>query len=370
MSNINLILALKFTEKLGEKTLVSLLKSFPNISENDLRNNEEIHKILRYKSVVEKISDENYIHKKLLEAETFIDLHRKKGIEIISLNSIDYPELLKQIDDPPPIIYCKGNINLLKENRNIAIIGTREPTKYGEVATKKIARHFASENYTIVSGLAKGIDTFGHIGALEAQNGKTIAVMGGSLDKIYPSENKILAEEILLKDGLLISEIGIGEKTYKGSFVRRDRIQSGLSLGVCPVQAPLKSGTHHTINFAKLQKRLVFCPLPMEKIEVEATQGIYKLIDEGVPIIRDSEDYNKVYKLLEEVEINLLGNNNLNEENRIVIYQYSKELEKILKQGIKIVDEKDKLEELVLDTLNKVIKETDKSNKGYTLFDM
>ncbi|KOS64646.1 DNA-protecting protein DprA [Lysinibacillus agricola] len=357
MTNLKLILALKFTEKLGEKTLLKVLKNYPFLSEEDLISNKEIHKALKYKAVIERVTNKEYLKSKILEAENFIKMHRDKGIEIFSLHSPEYPKLLKLIDDPPPIIYCKGNIELLSQYKNIAVIGTREPTKYGVMAAKKLARHFANEGYTIVSGLAKGIDAYGHIGALEAQNGKTIAIMGGSLDKIYPSENKALAESILLKNGLLISEIALGEITNRGSFVRRDRIQSGMSLGVCPVQAPLESGTHHTINFAQLQKRIVFCPLPMENRKVEATQGIYKLIDDGVPVIRETEDYKKLFVLLENIALDLLGKEYLQQQNETLILQYEKELKNVLKKGLEVVNERYQLEELILTTLNKIKKE-------------
>src|SRR5699024_12058801 len=119
--------------------------------------------------------------------------------------------------------------------------------------------------YTIVSGLALGIDTAGHEGALGAENGKTIAVLAGNLTQIYPAKNKELAMEILERDGLWLSETPIGQSNTRGNFVKRDRIQSGLSLGVCPVQTPIKSGTQHTIEFTRKQNRFLFSPIPLKR---------------------------------------------------------------------------------------------------------
>lgn len=355
MTELNLILALQSTDKLGEKTLLNLLREFPDLSLDDLLNNSDVHKALKYKSVVEKVSNINYLENKIIHANKLIEEHAKNGIEILSLHSPEYPELLKLIEDPPVLLYCKGNKALLKNFKNIAVIGTREPTKYGEAAAKKLARKFANEGYTIVSGLAKGIDTFAHLGALEAENGKTIAVMAGSLDRIYPAENKGLVDKILLNQGLLVSEIGIGQKTNKGSFVKRDRIQSGLSLGVCPVQAPLKSGTHHTINYAKLQNRLVFCPTPVEGEEVEATQGIYALMrDEKVFVIQSKEYYINLYSLLDEKASSLLGTDFVENIKSILSLGYEAQLEILLQEGVKTLGDSKKVREIVNRVLNRI----------------
>ena len=355
MTKLNLIVALQATEKLGEKTLLKLLREFPEVTVDDVLNNPMVHKILKYKAVIEKVMDIDYLNRKLIEADKFINEHNKNGIDIISIHSSDYPELLKLLEDPPILLYCKGNKSLLEKYKNIAVIGTREPTAYGEMAAKKIARIFANEGYTIVSGLAKGIDTFGHLGALEANNGKTIAVLAGSLDRIYPAENKELAETILLNEGLLISEIGLGQKTNRGSFVKRDRIQSGLSLGVCPIQAPLKSGTHHTINYARLQKRLVFCPTPVEGEEVEATQGIYNLMkDDNVFVLSSKECYIKLYNLLDQTG-KLLLKEKYDENSKLLLEEeFELQLEIFLKQGVKTLGELKKVEEIINRTVNKL----------------
>lgn len=292
-------IALSLVEKMGDRNIKKLYDSNPNLKYVDIFNNSHLKEVINNKTLYERILDKGYFAQKLDEAKQLITLHAEKNIDVIPIDSPYYPELLRYIEDPPALLYCKGNIELLTEMDCIAVIGTRSPTEYGKVAAKKIARIFADRGFTIVSGLALGVDTAGHQGALEAKNGKTIAILANSLEKIYPAKNKLLAEQILDNEGLLISEIPLGKKTFRGSFVSRDRIQSGMSLGVCPVQAPLKSGTHHTIAFAQKQNRLVFCPIPVEPIEVEAVQGIYKLIEtQQVEVISNKDSYDVIQNLL------------------------------------------------------------------------
>src|SRR5699024_10520052 len=145
------------------------------------------------------------------------------------------PNLLRLIPNPPPLLFAKGNLDLLQSPKNIAIVGTRKPTKIGVKSAEKIATTFAEMDYTIVSGLALGIDTAAHEGALRIEDGKTIAVLAGSVANIYPAKNRELAERILAQAGLLVSETPLGQPNTRGNFVKRNRIQSGLSLAVCPV---------------------------------------------------------------------------------------------------------------------------------------
>jgi DNA processing protein len=295
-------IALNNIEGIGLKTIKHIYQHIPNLSEENLISNEqELRVLIKNSNILRKIFDENFFYSKLMDANKLISKHKEKGIEVIDLGSEYYPKLLRLIDDPPAILYCRGNLKLLKGYNSIAIVGTRKPTELGYKAAMKIAAQFVKRNYIIVSGLAIGIDTAGHLGALKA-NGSTIAVLAGSLDKIYPKENKDVAEEIVNKKGLLISETPLGGQTFRNSFVKRDRIQSGLSLGVCPIQTPIKGGTQHTIKFAQDQGRLLFCPEPLENRNIEATQGIYHLLDNGIAsrISRES-DYQEIISKLEEI---------------------------------------------------------------------
>ncbi|THE09930.1 DNA-processing protein DprA [Bacillus timonensis] len=288
-------IALSNIEGMGVKTLKRLYTYFPNLTQTDLYTNiEDIRDTVKNSKLLQKITDDVYLSRKIEDAERQIKLHKSKGIQVIDIASEYYPKLLRFIEDPPVVLYCKGNIELLKDNKKIAIVGTRNPTEMGYKVAMKVSAQFCKREFVIVSGLAIGIDTAGHRGALNI-NGKTIAVLAGSLDKIYPKENTELANEIINRNGLLISETPLGGRTFRNSFVLRDRIQSGLSLGVCPVQTPLKGGTQHTIKFAQNQERLLFCPEPLESREIEATQGIYYLLDNKLACkIENESDYNKI----------------------------------------------------------------------------
>lgn len=286
----------------GNKTVIELYENYPMLNFDNL--NEHINTINK-KSLIKLLTAENIEFAKK-RAENLVKSHEEKKIEVIPISSELYPKYLRLIEDPPTILYAKGNLELLKDENTIAIVGTREPTAIGIKAAGKIAATFATMGYTIVSGLALGIDTAGHEGALKVQNGKTIAVLAGDLMQIYPAKNKKLAMEILERNGLWLSETPIGQANTRGNFVKRDRIQSGLSLGVCPVQTPIKSGTQHTIEFARKQKRYLFTPIPLIQDEHEnAVQGNIVLIENGIAVLKDKESYEFIHEELKEYKLRL-----------------------------------------------------------------
>lgn len=215
------------------------------------------------------------------EASALLETSAEQGIQAIPITSEAYPPLLKLTDDPPPILYAKGNIALLKHLHCVAIVGTRAPTERGKETAYAFAQRWVRHEYVVVSGLAKGIDTAAHQGALNAQ-GKTIAVLGTPLDKIYPAENKGLAQRIFNNGGLLLSELMVGQTGGKNAFIARDRIQSGLSLCVFPVQTTLDGGTMHTVHFAEKQRRFMICLQPTpEEASAKEYEGIWHLIHEN-----------------------------------------------------------------------------------------
>lgn len=187
--------------------------------------------------------------------ENIIAEMRKKGIRAVTVFSDDFPETLRNIDDPPCVLFCRGNVELLK-SRCLAVVGTRKVSSYG----RRIAKDFTavlSEYFTIVSGLAYGVDSVAHETAL-AENGKTIAVLGGGVSNVYPAANLGLADRIVANGGLLVSEYGINAAPLAFRFPHRNRIVSGLSQGVLVCQAPQKSGTNSTVELALDQGRDVF----------------------------------------------------------------------------------------------------------------
>jgi DNA processing protein len=220
-----------------------------------------------------------------------LEQHGKEGIAVLTLDDVGYPSLLRLIPNPPLVLFVKGSLKSLAEKTNVAIVGTRDSTSKGEEVATRVAKFFGSHDCAIVSGLAKGIDTAAHKGALDA-NAPTIAVFATPLNKVYPAENKSLADSILEKNGSWISEIPLSKKPHRSSFVERDRIQSGLSAAVIPVQTDIQGGTMHTVGFAEQQGRLLFCPRPLNgEQHLKQYAGIVALIDSKRAMAFQSDDY-------------------------------------------------------------------------------
>jgi DNA processing protein len=212
-----------------------------------------------------------------------IEKVKDMGADIICFLDDSYSELLRNISHPPPLFYIKGE---LKEGEGmVAIVGTRMPSAYGRAITRQIAGDIARCGITVVSGLAKGIDSEAHIGALEG--GRTVAVLGSGLANIYPWENKELAERIT-KNGAVISEFPMSAKPRPEHFPRRNRIISGLSYGVVVAEAPIGSGALITASHAASQGRDVMAvPGPAN---ARTSRGTNKLIKDGAYLVEDSED--------------------------------------------------------------------------------
>lgn len=204
---------------------------------------------------------------------------------IITLLDDAYPQRLKEIHNPPPILYVLGDIKLLAQDQ-IAIVGSRAPSQYGRETANKFARELAALGLIITSGLATGIDATGHLGAL-AVGGKTIGVLAHGLDMLYPPANRKLAAEIL-PNGCLVSEFSIGTPPLGFRFVQRNRIISGLSLGVLIVEAALRSGSLGTARFAWEQNREVFA-IP-GAIHNQKVRGCHLLIKNGAKLVESIED--------------------------------------------------------------------------------
>jgi len=181
---------------------------------------------------------------------------REQGVQFVTLACPQYPERLKEIYDPPPVLWVRGNASLLART-SIAVVGTRHPTPYGTGIAEMMARDLSARGMLIVSGMARGIDTAAHKGTVAA--GKpTVAVWGTGADVIYPKENKRLAEDILAMGGAIVSELPLGTFPAPQNFPRRNRIISGLSIGVLVVEASEHSGTRVTARCAADQGRDVF----------------------------------------------------------------------------------------------------------------
>ena len=211
------------------------------------------------------------------------------GIVVLG-GRVPLPSALREIPNPPLLLYLQGNPEIL-DLKGIAVIGTREPTSFGRKSARRMAHVLAERGWCVVSGLAEGCDTEGHEGCLAA-GGKTIAVLAHGFGRIYPAKNKQLADRILESGGALITEYAPGTPPTRSSFIERDRLQSGLSLGIIVVETDIKGGTMHTVGHAQAQGRGIGAiSHPPELSDVSKSQGNQKLIREEIATpLRDRDD--------------------------------------------------------------------------------
>ncbi|MGC9512978.1 MAG: DNA-processing protein DprA [Fidelibacterota bacterium] len=221
--------------------------------------------------------------------EKFYNMHqrwvKKNGARIISFEESIYPDILKHIYDPPPVLTCTGEWDSSDRNA-LAIVGTRHPDVYGKRITRELAQAAVDLNITVVSGLAKGVDSIAHYTAVRAQK-RTIAVLGTPPHIIYPAENKALARQIS-QNGVVLSEFIVGHKTTPGCFVRRNRLISGLCRGVIVTQAGDSSGALATAYSANEQNREVFA-VPGNVLSGHH-EGCHRLIKSGAKLVEKFED--------------------------------------------------------------------------------
>jgi DNA processing protein len=303
-----------------------ILSSIPKLSERKIKNLlnhfKDVNKILKAtKEELEKIPgiDEEiifYLKEGInKEIEEKIKICEKLNINIVSFLDENYPKNLLRFEDCPPILFIRGKMSE-EDSLAIAIVGTRKASDYGRMVSYRLAKELSDYGITIISGLAKGIDTKAHEGAIE-NNGRTIAVLGCGLDIIYPPENKRLAEKIVEK-GALISEFPLGTPPEKYNFPNRNRIIAGLSLGVVAVEAPIASGVLNTCEWALNYGLEVFaCPGPIFKKECEGTN---RLLKEGAKIVTKVEDIIEELALPLKRELKKMGIAiEVNEEERKIL---------------------------------------------------
>ncbi len=220
-----------------------------------------------------------------------LDRARREGARILTPLDEDYPEMLKKIHNPPLALYVLGELHK-RDRHAIAIVGSRRCTTYGKSTADRFGYQLAQTGFTVNSGLARGIDTAAHCGALKAK-GRTIAVLGGALDKLYPPEAGQMAENIAA-NGAVLSEFPFGKEPDRTTFPYRNRIVSGMSMGVLVVEAGVNSGALHTVDNATEQGKLVFA-VP-GRIDSPACRGSNQLIKQGAKLVDNVND------ILEEFE--------------------------------------------------------------------
>jgi DNA processing protein len=216
-------------------------------------------------------------------------------VSVLRFTSGDYPRLLREISLPPPILYVRGRL-LPADDMAVAIVGTRRASAYGRQVAERLAADLVAQGITVVSGLARGIDTHAHTAALDA-GGRTIAVLGCGPDLVYPPENARLASRIL-ESGAVVTEFAPGTQPEAGNFPARNRLISGLSLGVLVAEAPEDSGALITTRFAAEQGRDVFA-VP-GNIYSRASTGANRLIQDGAKLVMDVAD------ILEELNLHMV----------------------------------------------------------------
>lgn len=276
------LLHLNLIQGIGPKTIIFLVNLFGSAEKVLNATPQELEKIEELSA-----NARDRLTKKRLGCplERELELIEEFGCHIISFYDEDYPLLLKEIDTPPLLLYVRGELKQ-EDALSIALVGSRQAKDYGRRVSYKLSYQLAQRGLTITSGLAKGIDTCAHRGALEA-NGRTIAVMGNGLSIIYPAGNSDLAEKII-NSGALVSEFPMGMKPRSENFPRRNRIISGLTFGTVVVEASNRSGALITARLASEQGRDVFA-VPGE-IFSELSTGTHKLIDTGAKLISTVDD--------------------------------------------------------------------------------
>lgn len=225
-------------------------------------------------------------------AARLIETHLEVGISVAAIDDGEYPEVLALAPDAPSVIYWRGKLEPISI-ASAAVVGTRQPTEKGRLIAERLSAHLASKGVAIISGLALGIDTVAHDAALRA-GGYTAAVLAQSLDQVAPASNRKLAFDIVESGGALIAEHPIGKVTDRYDFANRDRIQSGLSRIVIPIQTGEKGGTQNTIKAAKAQQRQIWAPRTDNEGGHEKWKGIEALLSTGAARGFTSADYEEM----------------------------------------------------------------------------
>lgn len=282
MGHLPYWLAAFYLPGIGPRTIFKWLTHFPSIAHVFSASYEELNEAGLSAAQINLIKNVDWE-----KIENDMKWMEQPSHHIIHYEDKFYPVLLKEIEDPPLVLFLIGNKTLLTQAQ-LAIVGARNASHYGATNAMHFAQCLAESGLVITSGLALGIDAASHQGALAARQGKTIAVLGTGLQHIYPSSHKGLAKRITEADGLLVSEFNLDTKAYPHHFPRRNRIIAGLSLGVLVVEAALKSGSLITARLAAEYGREVFA-IP-GSIHHPLAKGCHYLIRQGAKLIETATD--------------------------------------------------------------------------------
>lgn len=281
MKNLSYFLALNRMNKVGPRTVSKLLKRWPDLEEMFALSANELVSAGLPPPLAETVAAFNLND---INAD-FAWLESNANHHLLSWEDERYPKLLQEISDPPIVLYAKGQLDALQQ-KNLAVVGSRNPSIVGSENARHFSRELARYAITIVSGLALGIDAQAHLGCLEAR-GKTVAVLGTGIDRIYPHRHGKLAEHIVA-EGLLISEFPLKSPPIAGHFPRRNRIISGLSLCTLVIEAAIQSGSLITARTALEQNRDVLA-IP-GSIHNPLARGCHHLLQQGAKLVTSIND--------------------------------------------------------------------------------
>jgi DNA processing protein len=276
-------IALNMTPGVGPRLATKLLERFGSAGAVFHARRSELESLRVSPVTIESIIKREFDEKATAELE----LVKEIGGDVLILDDGSYPALLREIDDPPPVLYVKGDWQACFDQPCVGVIGSRMCSTYGENASEMLSRDLASRGITVVSGLARGIDTAAHRGSIRGQ-GRTVAVMGTGIDNVYPKENRKIADEIVDSGGCLVTQFPLGTPPIKENFPYRNRIISGLSYGVLIVEASERSGSLITARLAAEQNREVMA-VP-GNITSGNSFGTNYLIKSGAKLVQQWQD--------------------------------------------------------------------------------
>ena len=297
------VLVLQNLKGVGNRTLIKLIDYYHT---NNLKTIRELDftKVPRLNSLIARAAETLFTSGEYdvlsQDCDRSLSKWSKVGIHVLTYGSSDYPVQLNSLSDPPALLFCKGNHDLIRDPKSIAVVGTRNNTPLGEKIAYKTVEHFSKEGFCIVSGLALGIDAVAHHSALD-HRGKTVAVLV-DLISISPSNHRDLAEQILRQGGLLVSENPPGTQVIPALFAKRDRIQAGLALAVFAIETSIDGGTMHAVKAASIMHRKVFVPKASAAgypdLGIEQISGTQKLVNSGVATPYTRETYAEISQAL------------------------------------------------------------------------
>jgi len=284
MENLKYWVAFSSLDFIGSIFLNKVWKHFGSIKESWLATNADLLEVegLQYKTI-----EKFLIARKEVNPDKVMEEIIKRDVKVLTLEDDNYPCLLRQIYDPPAVLYLKGNLEICNLDKTLAVVGSRRSSRSICDILTNIINNLRSSDITIVSGMALGVDSCAHKAAINSEL-KTIAVLGGGFDFIYPSKNKDLFKKISEGNGAVISEYFPAERPDVWKFPHRNRIISGLSKGTLIAEAGLKSGALITARLCLEQNRELMC-IPGQ-VTNPNTEGIHKLIKEGAGLVTEAND--------------------------------------------------------------------------------